>query len=102
MRKGDFQVESSFEGILLLFNHRDTPGVIGKVGALFGKHRVNIAQMSVGRVSDQPGGQAVGVLTLDSQPPAEALTELLSLDAISRASIVKLPAANDLPAWMGG
>jgi len=102
VRKGEFRVEASLDGILLLFNHRDTPGVIGKVGALFGKHRVNIAQMSVGRVSDQPGGQAVGVLSLDSQPPAEALRELLSLDAISRASIVKLPAANELPAWMGG
>lgn len=102
VRKGEFQVEASLDGILLLFNHHDTPGVIGKVGALFGKHRVNIAQMSVGRVSDQPGGQAVGVLSLDSQPPAEALRELLSLDAISRASIVKLPAANELPTWMGG
>lgn len=102
VRKGDFQVEAPLGGTLLLFNHRDTPGVIGRVGALFGKHRVNIAQMSVGRVSDQPGGQAVGILTLDSQPPAESLAELLSLDAISRASIVKLPAANELPAWMGG
>ncbi len=102
VRKGDFQIESSLEGVLLLFNHRDTPGVIGKVGALFGRHRVNIAQMSVGRVSDEPGGDAVGVLALDSQPPAEALTELLALDAITRASIVKLPAENDLPAWLGG
>ncbi|MHB8902825.1 MAG: phosphoglycerate dehydrogenase [Thermoguttaceae bacterium] len=102
VRKGDFQVEAPLAGTLLLFNHRDMPGVIGKVGALFGKHRVNIAQMSVGRVSDQPGGQAVGILTLDSQPPAEALAELLSLDAISRASIVKLPGASELPAWMGG
>lgn len=102
VRKGDYQVEASLHGILLVFQHRDMPGVIGKVGALFGRHRVNIAQMSVGRVSDEPGGEAVGVLSLDSRPPAEALTELLSLDAVSRASIVKLPAAAELPAWMGG
>ena len=38
------------DGILLIFTHRDMPGVIGKVGNVFGKHRVNIAQMSVGRV----------------------------------------------------
>ncbi|MGI6415845.1 MAG: phosphoglycerate dehydrogenase [Thermoguttaceae bacterium] len=102
VRKGDYRVDTPLEGILLLFHHHDTPGVIGKVGAVFGKHRVNIAQMSVGRVTNQPGGEAVGVLALDSQPPAEAIAELLSLDAIHRASIVKLPAANEMPPWMGG
>ncbi len=102
VRKGDFRVESYLSGILMLFNHRDLPGVIGKVGAVFGRHRVNIAQMSVGRVTDAPGGEAVGVLGLDTQPPAEALAEILALEAIQRASIVKLPLAGELPAWMGG
>ena len=102
VRKCDYRVDTPLEGILLFFYHHDTPGVIGKVGAVFGKHRVNIAQMSVGRVTNQPGGQAVGVLALDSQPPAEAIAELLSLDPIHRASIVRLPAANEMPPWMGG
>ena len=102
VRKGEYRVDTPLEGILLLFHHHDTPGVIGKVGAVFGRHRVNIAQMSVGRVSNEPGGEAVGVLALDSQPPAEAIAELLALDAINRASIVKLPAADKMPPWMGG
>ena len=33
---------------------------------------VNIAQMAVGRPTNKPGGEAVGVLSLDSVPPAEA------------------------------
>ena len=82
--------------------HRDTPGVIGTVGSIFGNHRVNIAQMSVGRASDRPGGQAVGVLALDSRPPAEALAEVLALAEVENAWIVTLPPLGQMPSWMGG
>ena len=48
------------------------------------------------------GGEAIGILALDSKPPAEALTEILSQEEITRASIVTLPPAGEVPAWMGG
>ena len=102
VEKGGCRLESTLDGILMVFSHRDTPGVIGKIGGIFGAHRVNIASMSVGRGADAPGGEAVGVLALDSHPPAEALAEVLAMDEIDRASIVKLPKAGELPAWMGG
>ena len=102
VRKGDFRLESHLEGILMLTTHRDTPGVIGKLGNIFGKHRVNIAYLSVGRGAGKPGGEAIGVLALDSPPPAEALAEVLALEPIIRVSVVKLPAADNLPSWMGG
>ncbi len=102
VRKGNFQLESRLDGILMFFMHRDVPGVIGKLGTVFGKHRVNIAQMSVGRGTDKPGGAQVGVLSLDAQPPAEALAEVLALEHVSRAWIVKLPPADVLPTWLGG
>lgn len=101
VQKGDARLESYLDGILLIFEHRDVPGVIGKVGNIFGKHRINIAQMSVGRNSNQPGGAAVGVLALDAPPPAEALSEVLALESVTRAWVVKLPPAGKLPAWMG-
>jgi len=96
------RLESYLDGILMIFAHGDRPGVIGKVGNVFGKHQVNIAQMSVGRASDQPGGEAIGVLALDSQPPAEALAEILTQPHIHAAWIVKLPKTDEAPAWMGG
>ena len=102
VRKGDCRLEIGLDGILMMFIHRDMPGVIGKVGSVFGRHRVNIAQMSVGRSTDRPGGEQIGVLALDSQPPAEALADILALDAVARAWIVKLPPANEIPTWMGG
>jgi len=102
VRKGEFRLESYLEGILLLTTHRDTPGVIGKIGDVFGRHRINIAYLSVGRGEGKPGKEAVGVLALDDPPPAEALAEVLALEPIIRASVVKLPPADQLPAWMGG
>ncbi len=102
VEKRGCRLEIGLDGILMLFVHRDMPGVIGKVGSIFGSHRVNIAQMSVGRSTDKPGGEQIGVLALDSHPPPEALTELLALEAIKWASVVNLPGAGQLPAWMGG
>jgi D-3-phosphoglycerate dehydrogenase / 2-oxoglutarate reductase len=87
---------------LLIFVHRDAPGVIGQVGNVFGRHQVNIAQMSVGRATPAPGGSAIGILSLDSTPPAEALREVLAIDGVSQASIVKLPPAGELPSWLAG
>ena len=102
VRMGNCSLESRLDGVLMVFNHRDQPGVIGKLGAVFGRHRVNIAQMSVGRTTDRPGGEAVGVLALDSQPPAEALAEVLALSDVTGAWVVKLPPAGETPSWMGG
>jgi D-3-phosphoglycerate dehydrogenase / 2-oxoglutarate reductase len=102
VQKGNCRLESYLDGVLMIFVHHDTPGVIGKVGSIFGRHRVNIAQMSVGRATDKPGGDAIGILSLDSTPPAEALAEVLAMEEVPQAWIVKLPAAGELPAWLAG
>ena len=102
VKKGDFRLESRLEGIMMLFTHRDVPGVIGQIGTVFGKHRINIADMAVGRLKEQAGGDAVGVLTLDSQPPDEALADVRALEPLENAWVVKLPPANQLPSWMAG
>ena len=55
--------------------------------------------MTVGR--QLPGGEAIAVLNLDAQPPEEALKEVRSHPQISSLSVVKLPAAGEMPAWFG-
>jgi D-3-phosphoglycerate dehydrogenase / 2-oxoglutarate reductase len=94
----NYRLEAYLDGCLLVFCHHDVPGIIGSVGTVFGQHRVNIAQMAVGRAA--PGGQAVGVLNLDSPPPAAALDAVRSLPAITSATVVQLPPAGELPAWL--
>jgi D-3-phosphoglycerate dehydrogenase len=100
--KNGCRLESFLDGTMMIFTHRDMPGVIGSVGTVFGRHRINIAQMAVGRHAPKPGGDAVGVLSLDSLPPAEALAEILALPQIATAWTVKLPPAGELPSWLGG
>ena len=85
------------DGIMLIFTHRDVPGMIGYIGTIFGKHQVNIAQMTVGRQT--AGGEAIGVLNLDQPPPEDALQEVRAHPQITSVSVVKLPAAGAMLPW---
>jgi D-3-phosphoglycerate dehydrogenase len=96
---GPFHLDAYLDGILLIFTHRDMPGLIGHIGTVFGKHHVNIAQMNVGR--QVAGGEAIAVLNLDSQPPEEALTEVRGHKLIHNICLVKLPPAGEMPHWLG-
>jgi len=96
----DHRLEAYLDGVLLVFTHTDVPGIIGRVGTIFGDHHVNIAQMAVGRSS--PGGAATGVLNLDAEPPAAALDAVRSAPDITSATVIQLPPAGRLPAWLQG
>jgi D-3-phosphoglycerate dehydrogenase len=88
------------DGVLLIFTHQDVPGIIGRVGTIFGAHRINIAQMAVGRST--AGGSAIGVLNLDQEPTEAALAEVLSAPDIHTARVIRLPPAGKLPPWLQG
>lgn len=96
----DYRMEAYLDGHMLFFTHYDVPGIIGKVGTVFGKHGVNIGQMSVGRIMQQPGGLAIGVLNLDSRPPQAALEELMAIEAVEKVQLIELPPAGVLPPWL--
>ncbi len=96
---GPYHLDTYLDGVMLIFSHHDVPGMIGFIGTIFGKHRVNIAQMTVGR--QVAGGEAIGVLNLDSPPPEEALKEVRAHPQISSVCVVKLPPAGQMPPWLG-
>ncbi|MFZ0827913.1 MAG: phosphoglycerate dehydrogenase [Verrucomicrobiia bacterium] len=81
-------VEIPVSGTLLLLNNKDRPGIVGYLGTLLGKHKVNIASMSLGR--DTAGGRALTVLNLDSVPPGPLLDELQKDPDISNVKVVQL------------
>jgi D-3-phosphoglycerate dehydrogenase len=95
-----YRLESFLDGSLVVFTHQDVPGIIGKIGTVFGAHNVNIAQMAVGRDSDSPGGKAIGVLNLDGTVPAATLEALVALDGIHAAKIIELPKRGAMPSWL--
>ncbi len=96
----DQRLEAYLDGSMLIFHHKDVPGIIGAVGTTFGEHGVNIAQMAVGRT--HPGGEAVGVLNLDGEPSAAAIAAVEALPHVTSARAVTLPKAGELPAWLAG
>jgi D-3-phosphoglycerate dehydrogenase len=96
---GPYHLDAYMDGIMLIFTHRDVPGLIGFIGTIFGKHHVNIAQMTVGR--QLPGGEAIAVVNLDTMPPEDALKEVRAHPQISSLSVVKLPPVGEMPAWFG-
>jgi len=81
-------VEIPTSGTLLLLNNKDRPGIVGYLGTLLGKHKVNIANMSLTR--DTAGGLALTVLNLDSAPPPAVLEELQKDADISNVKVIKL------------
>ena len=71
-----FDLELELAPLLVLFRYDDVPGVIGKVGTLFGEGGVNIANMTVSR--SRRGGKALMVLSIDGPAPPELVERLLS------------------------
>lgn len=64
-------IDAPIEGTMLLLMNNDQPGVIGSVGTILGRHRVNIASFALGRI---PGGSAVGVVNVDD-PKSEGVSK---------------------------
>jgi D-3-phosphoglycerate dehydrogenase len=82
-----FELDMEIAPLLVLFRYDDVPGVIGRVGTLFGDAGVNIAHMTVSRTRE--GGKALMVLTVDSMPPAE-LVERIRAEGFDDARVVEL------------
>jgi D-3-phosphoglycerate dehydrogenase len=68
-----FELEMELAPLLVFFRYDDLPGVIGRVGTLFGAAGVNIANMAVSRTNR--GGKALMALSVDSPPPQELVDE---------------------------
>ena len=64
-----FEIEMELAPLMVFFRYDDVPGVIGRVGTMFGDAGVNIANMAVSRT--RRGGKALTVLSVDSEAPPE-------------------------------
>jgi D-3-phosphoglycerate dehydrogenase len=83
-----YHVDVIPQGYLLMINHHDRPGIIGEVGTLLGKAGINIATMQVGR--REIGGDAVMILSIDSQLSAELLAKIGEIQGIRDARLVNV------------
>ena len=84
------EVEAPLSGTLLIVSNDDQPGVIGDVGTILGRHRVNIANFALGR----RGSGAIGIVNVDEEAGSAALNEAVEdirqVPAIKEAWVVRL------------
>jgi D-3-phosphoglycerate dehydrogenase / 2-oxoglutarate reductase len=82
-----FELEMELAPLLVLFRYDDVPGVIGKVGTLFGDAGVNIANMTVSRT--RRGGKALMALSIDTAA-SPGLVERLQGEGFDDAHFIAL------------
>jgi D-3-phosphoglycerate dehydrogenase len=65
-----------------VFRYQDLPGMIGKVGTIFGAHGINISSAAVGHLPDGTDGEdgrlAAMVVTTDAPVPGDVLGEIVA------------------------
>jgi len=91
VRFGGFRLEFQPEGMLLVLENLDVPGVVGKVGTLLAEAGVNIADIHLARRDRKSGErEAMAVLRLDQEPSDDLLARLAALNVVRSARRVDL------------
>ena len=85
--------EAALSGFLIFMKNQDVPGVIGHVGTVLGRNRINIANFSLGR-RDTPAApgeplEAVAVVSTDELVPESVLAQLRDNPAVKFARSVE-------------
>jgi D-3-phosphoglycerate dehydrogenase len=88
IRINRFWIDFVAAGRLLLSEHVEGPGILGRVGALLGEAGINISFVQVGR--RERGGLGVMVLGIDDQLPSHVVEALLDLPSIRSAHPLRL------------
>ena len=70
------------EPYLTLFRYRDVPGIIGRVGTMFGEHGINIGSAAVGHTPPTAEGDrpAVMIVTTDAPVPQSLIDEIIATE----------------------
>lgn len=76
------------EGVVLITDHRDKPGVIGSVGTLLGNEGINIGGMYVGRKAI--GEKAIMVLSVDTEVSDGVIEKMVEIPCIDSVKQVHL------------
>ncbi len=76
------------EGVILVFENKDVPGVIAKVGEVLARHSINIAGFRLGRI--EKGKIALGALQLDDKLNKVILEEIQEIPEIIKAKEIIL------------
>ena len=83
---GDFEMDASLEGTILVLQNEDRPGVIGTVGTILGESKINVARMQV--ALDTKSRKAVQLWSLDSNIGDNVLNLVRAAKDVQNATAV--------------
>ncbi|MFZ0548964.1 MAG: phosphoglycerate dehydrogenase [Candidatus Promineifilaceae bacterium] len=83
-----YHIDANPQGMVLVMQNEDVPGVIGQVGTILAAYNVNIGEWRMGRHA--PGGHALSVINLDSDLPGSVLEALEKIPAVTQVKLVNL------------
>jgi D-3-phosphoglycerate dehydrogenase len=82
-----YGIDLELAPLLVFLRYDDIPGVIGRVGTMFGEAGVNIANMAVSRTKQ--GGKALMTLSIDTPAPSE-LVDRVHAEGFDDARFISL------------
>ncbi|HHV78706.1 MAG TPA: phosphoglycerate dehydrogenase [Firmicutes bacterium] len=86
VRIDGYVLDAPFADHMLLIDHVDRPGVIGKIGTILGSRDINISGMQVGR--KVVGGDAIMVLGIDMPADKQAIDEIARTPNVISVKVV--------------
>ncbi|NLG29482.1 MAG: phosphoglycerate dehydrogenase [Chloroflexi bacterium] len=88
VRIEDYWLDLIPEGLLLVSEHIEQPGVLGRMGTLLGDAGINISFVQVGR--RERGGVGLMVVGIDDVLPDGVLRQVLAMPSVRSARLVRL------------
>jgi D-3-phosphoglycerate dehydrogenase len=77
------RMDAEFGPSMIYITNLDKPGFIGKFSSTLGDAGINIATFHVGR--DAPGGNAIALIEIDGELPADVLAKVRALPQVQQA-----------------
>jgi D-3-phosphoglycerate dehydrogenase len=88
IRIDDYHVEAVLEGHLIFTRHLDRPGVVGALGSILGREKINISRMQVGIAEGRT--EAIALIGVSAPLSPQTLEEVQAVPAIRQVSQIKL------------
>ncbi|MDP3920207.1 MAG: phosphoglycerate dehydrogenase [Candidatus Omnitrophota bacterium] len=90
VRVNEFKTDINPTGYVVFIRNEDQPGVVGKVGMILAKNKVNIADMSLERLKIGKKTFAMTVINTDQNVSKRALGEIKKFRPVIEATVVDL------------
>jgi D-3-phosphoglycerate dehydrogenase len=90
VRIDSYDVEAVPKGHFVFTRHSDQPGVVGALGGILARERINISRMHVGVDGNGGGDRAIALISIAAALPETAFAEIQALPAVEQVVTFEL------------